>query len=55
LAASQESAVQLLPSSQLSAWPTHLPPLHTSWVVQAVVSLQSAALATAWQPLALSQ
>src|SRR5438445_66816 len=43
IAGSQESSVQALPSLQLSAGPpTHTPAVHTSAVVQALPSLQSA-------------
>jgi hypothetical protein len=53
LAGLQESSVQPLPSSQLSAGPpTHAPPLHASPVVHALPSLQAAALFVWTHPVA---
>src|SRR5438876_11080289 len=49
----QVSSVQRLPSSQVGAGPpTHRPPLQASFVVQALPSLQGAALLVCTQPVA---
>ncbi len=56
VAASQESSVQTLPSSQFFCAPEQTPPEHTSPVVQALLSLHGAVLLVCTQlPVAASQ
>ena len=56
LLGSQASSVQILPSSQATlAPPIQAPPAHTSFVVQASPSLQTAVFATTLQPAFASQ
>src|SRR5207237_818161 len=56
LTASQASDVQTLPSSQLSGVPgLQVPPPHTSWPLQTVLSSQEAVLLVWKQPLTALQ
>src|SRR5439155_766540 len=56
VAGTHESAVQTLPSSQLGGGPpTHVPPEHVSFAVQALPSLHDAWLFTCRQPSWASQ